>query len=103
MMIARWHMVARFGHKQAVIDAMKSWNRDIGEQIGWRANQLRLTTGSIGALESSVEVEVTIGDLTELEASWAKLATIEAHKQWSKDLEPHVVSGTQRWEILRVV
>ena len=103
MMIARWHIDARFGHKQAVIDALKTWNRDIGEQIGWKANQLRLTTGSIGALESTVEVEVTIADLAELNASWEKLAGIEAHKQWSKDIEPHVVSGTQRWEVLRVV
>ena len=103
MMIARWHIDARFGHKQAVIDALKTWNRDIGEQIGWKASQLRLTTGSIGALESTVEVEVTIADLAELNASWAKLAGIEAHKQWSKDIEPHVVSGTQRWEVLRVV
>ena len=103
MMIARWHINARFGHKQAVIDALKAWNRDIGEQIGWRANQLRLSTGSIGALESALEVEVTVASLAELEASWAKLGNIEAHKQWSKDLEPHVVSGTQRWEILRVL
>jgi len=101
MTIARWHIDARFGHKQAVIDALKTWNRDIGEQIGWKANQLRLTTGSIGALESTVEV--TIADLAELNASWAKLAGIAAHKQWSKDIEPHVVSGTQRWEVLRGV
>jgi hypothetical protein len=103
MIVARWHIDARFGHKQAVIDALKDWNSSFGEQIGWKANQLRLTTGSIGALESMVEVEVTLADLAELNASWDKLAKIEAHKQWSKDLEPHVVSGTQRWEVLRVL
>jgi len=27
---------ARFGHKQAVIDALKAWNRNFGEQIGWK-------------------------------------------------------------------
>jgi len=42
-------------------------------------------------------------DLAELSASWDKLAKIEAHKLWSKDLEPHVVSGTQRWEVLRLL
>jgi hypothetical protein len=103
MLIARWHIDARFGHKQAVIDSLKSWARDIGEQIGWRADQLRLTTGSIGALESTIEVEVTLTDLTQLNAAWEKLGTVEAHKQWSKNLEPHVVSGTQRWEVLRIL
>ena len=103
MIVARWHIDARFGHKQAVIDALKAWNRNFGEQIGWKANQLRLTTGSIGALESTVEMEITLADLAELNASWDKLAKNEAHKQWSTDLEPHVVSGTQRWEVLRVL
>lgn len=103
MMIARWHIDARFGHKQTVIDALKAWNRDIGEQVGWGPDRARLTTGSIGALESTIEVEVNIRDLAELDAAWTKLASIEAHKQWSKDLEPYVVSATPRWEILRVI
>ncbi len=103
MMIARWHIDARFGHKQAVIDAVQNWCRDIGEQIGWSADKLRITTGSIGALESTVELEVQVRDLAELDASWAKLGTIEGHKQWSKALEPNVVSATTRWDVFRVV
>ena len=31
------------------------------------------------------------------------LATIEAHKQWSKNLEPYIVSGTPRWEVFRIL
>jgi hypothetical protein len=103
MIIARWHIDALFGHKQAVVDAIKAWTRDFGAQIGWESNQVRLTTGSIGALESTIEMEITLTDLAELNASWDKLAKLEAHKQWSKDLEAHVVSGTQRWEVLRVL
>ena len=68
MIVARWHIDARFGHKQAVIDALKAWNRNFGEQIGWNANQLRLTTGSIGALESTVEMEITLADLAEVQS-----------------------------------
>ena len=102
MMIARWHIDARFGHKQTVIDALKIWCRDIGEQVGWSADKLRLASGSIGTPESTVELEVSVRDLAELNDSWTKLGAIEAHKKWSKDLEPHVVSATPRWEILRV-
>lgn len=103
MMIARWHIDARFGHKQEVIDAMMVWGREFGAKIGWSADRVRITTGSIGALESTVELEVTISDLAELNASWNKLAALEGHKQWSKALEPYVVSATPRWEILRIV
>jgi len=44
-----------------------------------------------------------VSDLAALNASWDKLATIDAHKEWSKSLEPYVVSGTSRWEIFRVL
>ena len=101
MIIARWSIDARFGHKQAVIDAMIKWDREIGRSIGW--TDTRILTGSVGARESTVQSEVRLKDLAELNASWDKLATIEAHKQWSKDLEPYIVSGTPRWEIFRVL
>ena len=103
MMIARWQIEARFGHKQTVIDSLKNWMSEIGQQIGWTPDKTRIVTGSVGALESTVETEVLIEDLAELNAAWAKLATIEAHKQWSKDIEPHIISGTPRWQIFRVV
>jgi len=72
-------------------------------QIGWSEDKIRVLTGSVGALESSVQVEVLLKDISELNASWEKLATIGAHRQWGKDLEPYIVSGTSRWEIFRVV
>ena len=103
MMIARWHIDARFGYKQKVIEALQAWNNDIGKQIGWTPDKLRITTGSVGAAESTVEVEVRIRDLAELSEAWDKLGAIAAHKQWSMDLEPNVVSGSTRWEVLRVV
>jgi len=41
--------------------------------------------------------------LTELDASWNKLGSISAHKEWSKQIEPYIVAGTPRWEIFRIV
>ena len=103
MIVARWHIDARFGHKQTVLDSVKNWCRDIATQIGWSADKLRITTGSIGALESTVELEVSIENLSALDAAWSKLGTLEAHKTWSKEIESYIVSGTPRWEIYRVV
>lgn len=101
MIIARWSIDARFGHKQAVVDSMLKWHKEIGSAIGWA--DVRLLTGSVGAPESTVQSEIRLKDLAELNASWDKLATIDAHKQWSKDLEPHIVSGTPHWEIFRIL
>ena len=101
MILARWSIDARFGHKQAVIDSMIQWQKEIGSTIGW--NEMRLLTGSIGARESTVQSEIRLKDLAELNAAWDKLATIEAHKRLSKDLEPFIVSGTPRWEVFRIL
>ena len=101
MMIARWQIDARFGHKQKVVDALVQWARDIAPLAGLRKG--RLLTGSIGALEATVEHDWEVEDLAELDRAWAKLGAIEAHQLWSKDLEPDVVSGTARWAIYRVV
>lgn len=102
-MLARWTIDARFGHKQMVIESLKKWNAEIGAQIGWTDDKVRILTGSVGVPESSVVSEVQVNDLAELSASWDKLGSIKEHAQWSKELEPHIVSGTHRWEIFRVV
>jgi hypothetical protein len=103
MMVARWSIDARFGYKQNVVDAMKRWMRDIAPQVGIVEERTRLLTGSVGALEATVQSEHVIDDLAELNRIWDKLATLPAHQQWGKELEPHVVSGTSRWEIFRVL
>ncbi len=101
MLIARWQIDARFGHKQAVIDAIKQWTRDVAPQVGLLKG--RMLSGSIGALEATVEHNWEVESLAELEGAWAKLGSNETHRQWSKDLEPFVVSGTARWNIYRVL
>jgi hypothetical protein len=103
MMIARWSIDAKFGHKQDVIDLLQRWMAEISPQAGITPEKMRLITGSIGALESTIQAEHLIDDLNELNQVWEKLAKIEAHIQWSKDLEPYVVSGTNRWEVYRVL
>jgi hypothetical protein len=103
MMLARWSINARFGYKQNVIDAMQRWLREIAPQVGISVEKTRLLTGSIGALEATVQSEHVIENLAELEKTWEKLAALDAHKQWGKELEPYVVSGTSRWEILRLL
>ncbi|MHA7683869.1 hypothetical protein [Cupriavidus sp. PET2-C1] len=101
MLIARWQIDARFGHKQEVIDRLQGWAREIAPQVGLVRG--RLLTGSIGALEATVVHDWEVSDLGELDRAWSQLASIPAHAQWGRELEPFVVSGTARWEIYRVV
>ena len=103
MMIARWQIDARFGHKQEVIARLRTWARDIAPQAGLNVEKGWLLSASVGALEATVEHNWEVADLAELDRAWAKLATLADHAQWGKDLEPYVVSGTSRWTIFRVL
>ncbi len=102
MIVARWHIEARFGHKQEATESVQAWCRDIGAQIGW-SDRVRLLTGAVGAKEAALVLEVSLDDLTQLDESWKKLAAIEAHKRWSRDLEPHIVSGSTYWTVYRAL
>ncbi len=103
MLIARWQIDARFGHKQTVIDLMQRWLRDVGSKAGTDTMDVKLLTGSVGAREATLEVNHTVESLAKLEQFFAAIAKLDAHKQWSKDLEPFVVSGSSRWDIYRVI
>ncbi len=103
MIVARWQIEAKFGHKQTVIDMLKIWTKEFGSQAGWAAHKVRTLTGSIGAPESLVISEVTLESLDELGAAFEKLATLPGHAEWGTRLEPYVVSGSNRWEVLRIV
>jgi hypothetical protein len=81
----------------------RNWAQNIAPQIRWTAEKGRMLTGSIGAREATVIHEWQVADLADLEKCWSALGKIDAHKKWSKDMEPYVVSGSAKWEICRMV
>jgi hypothetical protein len=103
MFVARWIIDAKFGHKDDVRALCKRWNDEVGKPAGMMKTGGRMLTGSVGAPESRFEMEVLFASLAELEKTWAEMGKNPAHAKFSKELEQHVVSGTNRWEILRVV
>lgn len=103
MFVARWRVEARFGHKTAAVQLMHQWMEEIGGPAGFAGKSVRLLNGSVGALESTIETEVQVESLAELESVWAKMATVPGHGEWAKKLEPHIVSGTAKWEIFRIL
>jgi len=103
MFVARWQIDARFGQKQTVIDLLQRWKREIGAKAGTDKHDMKILTGSIGAREATVEADHSVESLAELERFFESIGKIDAHKQWGKELEPHVVSGSAYWTIYRVV
>jgi hypothetical protein len=103
MFSARWQIDAKFGHKQTALELMRKWEREIGSQAGIADLGFQIMTGSIGAREATIETHHQVESLAQLEAFFAKIAKIDAHAKWGKELEPYVVSGTSLWNVYRVV
>lgn len=103
MFIARWHVEARFGHKQKALDLLKQWDEEIGSQVGWTGDKFRIVTGSIGAKEAEIQTEVEVESLAALEEAFSKLGSVEGHDEWGREIEKYIVSGSTYWEIFRVV
>jgi hypothetical protein len=103
MFVARWQIDARFGHKQTVIELMRKWEREIGRQAGTDKMDFNILTGSIGAREATVEANHTVESIAQLERFFESIGKIDAHRQWGKELEPYVVSGSALWNIYRRV
>ena len=103
MMIARWHIQARFGHKQKAIELLKKWDREIGPKAGIAAGSQRIVAGSVGAKEAEIQAEMQIRDLAELEDIFARIAGVPEHEPWGAAMEPLVVSGSSYWEVFRLI
>jgi hypothetical protein len=92
---------ARFGKKQELIREMKNWWQSIGKEIG--QTDFTLMTGSVGAAESLVTVDIRCKDMAELNQQWEDLAKRADHVEFGSRMEPLLVSGSTRWEIFRVI
>ena len=103
MFIARWQIEARFGHKQAALELMRKWEREIGPKVGLAEMEFTLLTGSVGAKEAVIEASHKLPTLAALDAMFETLAGIPEHAAWGMELEPHVVSGSSRWQIFRLL
>ena len=88
MLVARWQIDAKFGHKQNVIDLMRQWEQDIGSKAGTGKMDFKLLTGSVGVREATIEANHTVENLAQLERFFEALSTIDAHKQWVRTLSP---------------
>ena len=103
MMIARWHVHAKFGHKSEVIKLMKEWDREVAVQTNIDVDKARYLSGNVGTKEAEIQTEFEIEGLGELDDFFKKIASVEIHGDWGKKMSEYVVSGSSYWEVLHVV
>lgn len=103
MMIARWTVEARFGHKSQAIGLLQEWYEQIGSQTDIDLSTKRIVSGSVGVSEAVIETEFEIGGLGELQEFFNKIGSIKMHDEWGRKMGDVVVSGSAVWHVCRVI
>jgi hypothetical protein len=101
MFVARWHFTAQFGKVEDVLSLLRKWEIDVGERVGWKTGHVQLTTGAVGAGNSSIEFAVRVDSLADLEAAWADMERNPHHHEYIKQLATVLVSGSNHWTVHR--
>lgn len=103
VIVARWHITARFGHKGKVVKGLQNWIEEIGIYAGFTHG--RIVSGRIGANENLVEWETEHETIAALENCWANFGKMpeiaDKHKKWSVEQEPFM-QGTTHWQIFGI-
>ncbi|NDW52510.1 hypothetical protein [Aliiroseovarius sp. PrR006] len=95
-------MKSKFGHQSAVLDLMKEWDEQVAKQSGFDMKNARYMTGHIGAEEALIVTEMEIESLAELDDFFDRIGKVQIHAEWGKKMSDYVVSGSSRWDVLRV-
>ncbi len=103
MYLVRWQLQVRFGHLKEVLGILRQWEVDVGQRVGWRASNIRVLQGMLGASQSTVELETRTDNLSDLESSWKDMEKSPHHQEAMKSLERFVVSGTDCWSVYNIV
>lgn len=72
--------------------------RDVGGRAGCTLSNTRLSSGSIGAPESRLEMEIELESLAAWERFLASLP-MDALRSWSQRVRSCIVDGSPRWEV----
>ena len=103
MYVARWHLTARFGHKDDCLKLLQRWEIDVAHRIGWRPGSLRFVAGGVGVGDTDIEMEVKIDSLDDLESALKDMAAVPYQAEYQKRLSELIVSGSSRWTVHRIV
>ncbi|EFN51270.1 hypothetical protein CHLNCDRAFT_55227 [Chlorella variabilis] len=93
----RWSLDVKFGGKMEAVMLLQEWVSTVGAAAGLTPANTSLGTGSIGAPESTLELEVSFSSLGELEEFWSSIPQAQ-HKAWGQRMQQFIVHGSPQWQ-----
>ena len=103
MLLCQWHLDIVYGHQADALAILRAWGVEKAASSEFRrARATRLMVGHVGVSPSLVVDEYTFDSLGDFEAALGDMGAPQFRRH-SDALAPHVVPGSQRWEVYRVV
>jgi hypothetical protein len=101
--ICQWHLDIPYGRQGEVLRIMKAWGTEkLTSSEFRRAKSSRLLVGHVGVSASHIVDEYEFESLADFEAALAGMAA-PVFRRHSDALAPHIVPGSQKWLVYRVV
>ena len=103
MFACQWHIDIPFGKQKDVLEIMNKWDAEMlnAPDVPKSKGQRRMV-GHIGSSPSHIINEYLVASLSEWEAMMKSVATGRYH-QYSEQIAPYIVPGSQHWIVYRVV
>jgi hypothetical protein len=103
MIVCQWHLDLVYGKQAKALEIMKRWAKDKFVHSEFKkASGARLLVGVVGKSASHVCDEYYFNSLADFESALKGMSE-ERFRKHSNALAPYIVSGSQHWEIYRVV
>ena len=102
MYICQWSLEIVFGKQKQALDIMKEWGAEKFRSSHFKKSSNRVYAGHIGESPSLIIDEYEFEQLEDFTKALSQMGQPQ-FKQFSEQIAPFVIPGTQKWKVFRVV
>jgi hypothetical protein len=102
MYICQWSLEIVFGKQKQAVDIMKEWGAEKFRSSNFKKSKNRVYVGHIGESPSLIIDEYEFEKLEDFVSALSEMGQPQ-FKQYSDNIAPFIVAGSQKWKVFRVV
>jgi hypothetical protein len=102
MYICQWSLEIVFGKQKQALDIMKEWGAEKFRTSSFKKSKNKVYVGHIGESPSLIIDEYEFEKLEDFVIALSEMGQPQ-FKQFSDQITPLIVPGTQKWKVFRVV
>ena len=102
MYICQWSLEIVFGKQKQALDIMKDWGAEKFRSSNFKNSKNKVYVGHIGESPSLIIDEYEFQKLEDFVIALSEMGQPQ-FKQFSDQIAPLIVPGTQKWKVFKVV